>query len=65
MDIQERFSHKVPTNAQSVSLSVLRQHFATLATIVEGEVPKGEYRTLAIEALEEAAMWANKGIMHG
>ncbi|MBC5825636.1 MAG: hypothetical protein GIX02_12605 [Candidatus Eremiobacteraeota bacterium] len=31
---------------------------------IELGVPAGRYRALALTALEESAMWANKGVIH-
>ena len=43
-------------------MASVRQAFKTLADAVDDSVPAGRYKALAFTALEEAAMWANKGI---
>jgi hypothetical protein len=43
----------------------LAREFAALFASIDVRVPPGRYRSLAVTALEQAAMWAVKGICQG
>lgn len=61
-EINKRFGyHKA--NDQTIPLhGATRAHFIWLATWVTEFVPAGREQTLALTALQEAAMWSNAGI---
>lgn len=50
--------------AQSADMNEVRGSFESCAMYVERFVPEGRYRALAMTALEQASMWAIKGITH-
>jgi hypothetical protein len=56
------FEYLKPTDEQIDTLTILRANFKRTADLIESVIPEGRYRRLAITALEEAAMWANKGV---
>ena len=58
------FDWTAPTPEQTVAMANLRDRFIALHEAVEELVPRGRYRSLAITAIEEAALWANKGVTH-
>jgi hypothetical protein len=56
------FEYLKPNADQQETMGVLRTNFAIVANVVDQLVPDGRYKSLAMTALEEAAMWANKGV---
>jgi hypothetical protein len=63
MDMNESlFDYLKPTNEQMLAMNGLRESYAELLSMIEQAVPDGAYRMLAVRALEESGMWANKGI---
>jgi hypothetical protein len=56
------FGFLTPTAKQRVVMDGVRQAFAELLHVVEENVPSGRYRSLSVTALEQASMWAMKGI---
>lgn len=51
-----------PTPAQKESVAELRELIVTLATAIEEHVPPGRNQSLALTALEDVQMRANRGI---
>ena len=56
------FDYLSPTEEQKERMGGLRADYAELLEALEEVVPDGAYKMLAVRALEESAMWANKGI---
>lgn len=56
------FDYLKPTPQQLHTMEGVRGAYKALFDLVEQAVPPGRYKALAISALEESAMWANKGI---
>lgn len=62
-DLDERFSYRAPTETQTVYIRILRETFKQAALNV-GDIPMdARCQALAITKLEEASMWANKGVV--
>ena len=65
-EVKERFvtsvTGKAPTEDQVSASNFVRSYVIDTATSVNDAVPDGRYKSLALTALEEALMWANKGI---
>lgn len=55
------FQYLKPSDAQIKDMAVLREAYLILYQAVNA-MPAGRYKSLAITALEESAMWANKGV---
>jgi hypothetical protein len=51
-----------PSEEQLATMDTVRAVFADTLTLVDNLLPPGRYKSLAITAIEEAAMWANKAI---
>ena len=62
--IHPLYSNPDPTLEQIEKLATIRVKSRTLYECFEKECPPGRYRALALTALEQAAMWANKAITH-
>ena len=62
MEIGERFEYKEFNVDQQCTSSLFRGGFTALAGNIEGLLRDGRYKSLALTALEEAAMWVNKSI---
>lgn len=60
----EMFEHVIPNPDQVEELAKVRAAFKTQLLFLDTLLPAGRYRALAMTALEEAAMWANKAITH-
>lgn len=56
------FDYLKPSESQLKQMERVRAAYGVLAGAILADVPEGRYRALAITALEESAMWANKGI---
>ena len=52
-----------PTADQQARLGELRQHTLALATLMTRYCPESRELSLALTALQEALMWANKAIV--
>jgi hypothetical protein len=50
-----------PNDEQKVHMAKVREAMAATLAVLE-TLPSGRYKALAITALEESAMWANKGV---
>lgn len=51
-----------PTDQQRLSVAELRDLIVDLATAIEDRVPEGRNKSLALTALEDVQMRANRGI---
>jgi hypothetical protein len=51
-----------PSPEQLETMANVRVAYAVMLDAIERQLPAGRYKALAITALEESAMWANKGI---
>lgn len=56
------FAYLKPTDDQIAHMNNLRLDYAQMLACIEFACPDGAYKMLAIRALEESAMWANKGL---
>lgn len=59
-----KFDHKSATANQISSMNSLRAIFKAAEDSIFIFVPDSTERDNAMKALEESAMWANKGIVH-
>ena len=60
--IENSFSYHSPKGDQSSKYEILRQIAKGFAYAIESNVPNSREKSLAMTKLEEAVMWANKGI---
>lgn len=61
--LMESLSHHSPSNEQVIRINRLRQAAVEFGTILEDSTPKGRHLSLATTKLEEALMWAVKGVI--
>jgi hypothetical protein len=59
---QSTFQYLAPSDEQKATMAKVRAAYEVIYAAVNAEVPDGRYKSLAITALEESAMWANKGV---
>jgi hypothetical protein len=59
-----RFASQVLDSGEAARVAVVKSGFSLLLDTIETAVPHNRHRALAITALEEACMWAVKGISH-
>lgn len=64
-EITQRFHPKEPIGNQQIILENLRLQFADLARAINRNLRDSREKSLAITALEESAMWANKAVFTG
>ena len=57
-----RQQYRKLTEDEVQGIDSLKTHAANLGGIIHGFVPEGRERSLALTKLEEAVMWATKGI---
>lgn len=57
------FEYQAPTQEQVQDISLVRETLKHAHDIIMQTVPASRERSLAITKLEEASMWANKGIV--
>lgn len=55
---------EVVDETSKLDIADIREAFAGLAGELKGLTPTGRYQSLALTALEEAAMWAIKSVTH-
>lgn len=60
--IENSFTYHEPNDRQIEHYKNMRDLAKKLAHIINVYVPEGREKSLAITKLEEAIMWANKGI---
>lgn len=58
------FAYKGMTPSGTLSSGSVRKAAAELYDTIQLEVPEGRNKSVALTKLEEAIMWANKGIVH-
>lgn len=56
------FRYLKPSPDQLATMEQTRSGFEEIAKVVEANVPEGRYKALTLTKIEEAAMFANKGI---
>lgn len=62
-DIDNRFDfHAATTEEKRNEHTSVRQNFAALARLLNGRLPEGREKSLAITKLEEGMFWANAAI---
>ncbi len=61
-NIENSFTYHAPKGDQLDRYQHLRSEAKALAKLIVEHVPPGRERTRAIAHIEEAIMWANKGI---
>jgi hypothetical protein len=61
-DLVRRFTYHPPSGDQPDRYEKIRGRGLDLARLVDGLVPDGREKALAITAIEQAVMWANAGI---
>lgn len=65
-EIHERFKHHPPTPERIESHQVIRNTSEDLAHVYVDILPDSREKSLALTALQEAAMWANAALaIHG
>jgi hypothetical protein len=57
------FEYQAPTPEQVAAITSVRESCKALYVTLKADVPSCAERTLAIRALEECSMWANKAIV--
>lgn len=60
--VEDLFAHHNLTEEKTEKCSMLRSKATELAKIIDSDVPCGKQKAIAFEKLEEAIMWACKGI---
>lgn len=63
-EISDKVSYVVPTESQLHALANMRDSAYDFLCVVEKFVHNGHEKSIAITKIEEALMWANKGITH-
>lgn len=58
------FDHTAVSETTASEMERVRGRFADLLALIENVVPTSREKSLAITNLEQAAMWANKGLSH-
>jgi len=61
-DLKNRFTYRDPKEYQTRKHAVIRLNALSFASVINEMCPDSRERSLAITALEEAAMWANASI---
>jgi hypothetical protein len=56
------FTYLKPSEDEIACMQEVREAYKTLSDTIEKFIHEGRYRLLAQTALEESAMWANKGL---
>lgn len=59
-----RFDSKPVNDEQQFAISELRNQYKQLEVVIDAYCPPGRYKSLALTALEQAAIWSNKAITH-
>jgi len=61
-DIENRFGFHPATDETKSMHAQVREDFITLAKYLNDILPEGREKSLALTALQEAAMWSNASI---
>lgn len=64
MPTNNAYSHLKLTENATARMNDLRGEFMRIDTALRTQTLQGRYQSLALTALEEAAMWAMKSISH-
>lgn len=59
-----KFDYVTPTLDQVMAMDYVREAFKSLESSINEHVPDGRYKALVFTKLEEAAMFAHKGVSH-
>jgi hypothetical protein len=62
-EIHEAFVYQQPNAEHIAAIQAVRKALGHAANVIKASVPGCAEQTLAIRKLEEASMWANKGIV--
>jgi hypothetical protein len=62
--IEEAFTHHPPKENQPGRYELLRSEAKQISYLISNYCPDGRYKSLALTAIEQAIMWANKAISH-
>lgn len=62
-EINKTFAYHKPSNESLATITELRKAFSELENLVCTVVPHSRQASLALTKLEEAAMWAIKGVV--
>jgi hypothetical protein len=62
-DMKHPFDYQIPTAEHVEAITVVRDACRETFAVLFQAVPECAERTLAIRALEECSMWANKAIV--
>ena len=60
--IEKAFTYHPPKAGQPEKYTLIRAQAKSFAYLIEGLVPDGREKSLAMTKLEECVMWANAGI---
>ena len=60
--IENNFMYHAPKEGQPEKYQAIREKAKELAYMIDGLVPDGREKSLAMTKLEECSMWANAGI---
>lgn len=63
MDSKHPFEYQAPTPEHVQQITAVREVLKTAHDTILAIMPPSRERSLAITKLEEASMWANKGIV--
>jgi len=63
--MRKTFAHHTPTQEAIEKIQQVRNQFSELLDLIEDLVPYNRERSIAATKLEEAAMWAIKGLVFG
>ena len=63
MDPKHPFEYQKPTSEHVAQIETVRKVLKEAHDVILATIPASRERSLAITKLEEASMWANKGIV--
>lgn len=61
-DLDNRFNYHAPTPERAKKHEVVRHLLRQVSGFLNGELPEGREKSLAVTKLEEAMFWANASI---
>jgi hypothetical protein len=61
-ELDNRFAQHATDSAKTEKMNTVRSVTRAAADAINAVVPEGREKSIAIKALEDAMMWANKGI---
>ena len=62
IDVENRFTHHKPTEAQTEKYESIREKAKELAYFIDCTCPASREKSIAMTKLEETVMWANASI---